>query len=63
MKKIFVLTAIAAITLTLSACFGSQGAAMSDGGEVTGVRGSGYGEPTPYGMVAVRKGSLKVGLE
>ncbi len=63
MKKIFVLTAVAAVTLTLTACFGSQGAAMSDGGEVTGVRGSGYGEPTPYGMVAVRKGSLRVGLE
>ena len=63
MKKIFVLMAIAATTLMLAACFGSQGAAMADGGEVTGVRGSGYGEPTPYGMVAVRKGSLKVGLE
>ena len=63
MKKIFALMATAVATLALTACFGSQGAAMADGGEVTGVRGSGYGEPTPYGMVAVRKGSLKVGLE
>ena len=63
MKKIFGLMATAVATLALTACFGSQGAAMADGGEVTGVRGSGYGEPTPYGMVAVRKGSLKVGLE
>ena len=63
MKKITGLIAMAATVLTLTACFGSQGTAMADGGEVTGVRGSGYGEPTPYGMVAVRKGSLKVGLE
>lgn len=63
MKKIFGLMVTAVVTLMLTACFGSQGAAMADGGEVTGVRGSGYGEPTPYGMVAVRKGSLKVGLE
>ena len=63
MKKIFGLMATAVATLALTACFGSQGAAMADGGEVTGVRGSGYGEPTPYGMVAGRKGRLKVGLE
>ena len=44
MKKIFGLMATAVATLALTACFGSQGAAMADGGEVTGVRGSGYGD-------------------
>lgn len=33
----------------------------SAGGEVTGVGGTAWSEPTPYGMVLVSRGSMKVG--
>lgn len=49
--------------LCLSACFAPKSGAMSSGGELTGVRGVAYSEPTPYGMVAVKRGSLRIGLE
>ncbi len=52
-----------AITAALASCMGTGSQATATGGEVTGVRGSAYSEPTPYGMVAVKKGSLKIGLE
>lgn len=47
--------------LLLSSCFGGQ-RATGAGGEVTGARGSSFVEPAPYGMVAVKRGYLKVGL-
>ena len=47
----------------LSACMGASSNAMATGGEITGVRGTAFSEPAPYGMVAVPKGSLRVGLE
>lgn len=62
MKPIFLLTALV-ISLALTACMGSSSSANAVGGELTGVKGTSYSEPTPYGMVAVRKGSLKVGIE
>ncbi|MFR1986751.1 MAG: SUMF1/EgtB/PvdO family nonheme iron enzyme [Prevotellamassilia sp.] len=46
----------------LSSCMGS-GRAMMNGGEVTGSRAASFNEPTPYGMVEVKRGYLKVGLE
>ena len=55
--------AVAIVGLALSSCMGSQSSAMATGGEVTGSRGQSMSEPTPFGMVAVHKGSLKVGLE
>ena len=33
------------------------------GGEVTGARAASFTEPTPYGMVEIKRGFLKVGLE
>lgn len=45
----------------LFSCMGS-GNAMQNGGEVTGQRASSTMEPTPYGMVEVKRGFLKVGL-
>ncbi len=36
---------------------------MMSGGEVTGQRGSSFIEPTPYGMVEVKRGFLRAGLE
>ena len=51
------------LTLVLTACAGAKSNAMATGGEVTGVRGTALGEATPYGMVSVPKGSLRIGLE
>ncbi len=58
------LTAISLLlTLTvLGACMGS-GRAMQNGGEVTGQRSTSFTEPTPYGMVEVKRGFLKAGME
>ncbi len=49
--------------LILTGCMGASSSANATGGELIGVKGSAYNEPTPYGMVPVHKGSLKVGLE
>ena len=49
--------------LVLASCLGSSSSANAVGGEVTGSKGSSFSEPTPYGMVPVHKGSLKIGLE
>ena len=49
--------------LAMSSCMGSSNSAMATGGEVTGVKGTSFSEPVPFGMVPVRKGSLRVGLE
>ena len=49
--------------LAFGSCLGPRSAASATGGEVTGVRRQAYSEPTPYGMVLVKKGSLKVGTE
>ena len=40
-----------------------SGRAMMNGGEVTGSRGASFNEPTPYGMVEVKRGYLKTGVE
>ena len=52
---------IAAVAMT--SCMGSSSNAMATGGEITGVRGGAFAEPVPFGMVAVEKGSLRVGME
>ena len=64
MKKKSVLLAGAAIgCMILASCFGGKSSAMATGGELTGVKGSSFSEPTPFGMVPIHKGSLKIGLE
>ncbi len=45
--------------LVASSCAGGR---SSSGGEVTGVSASSWAEPTPYGMVLVDRGSMKVGV-
>ena len=62
-KTILLLMAVVALSWAMTACMGSSSSANAMGGEVTGVKGTGFSEPTPFGMVPVRKGSLKVGLE
>lgn len=50
-------------TLLLAMAAGScaTGARSAAGGEVTGIGGSQWTEPTPYGMVLVDRGSIKAG--
>ena len=63
MKHIAINTLLTALCIaTLAACAGNRNA-MQNGGEVTGARGVAFNEPVPYGMVEVKRGFLKVGLE
>lgn len=61
MNKNLFLTMLAIAALATAGCAGS-GRAMQNGGEVTGSRSASTVEPTPYGMVEVKRGFLKVGL-
>ena len=64
MKTKSLLLAGAAIScMILASCFGGRSSANATGGELTGVKGSSFSEPTPFGMVPIHKGSLKIGLE
>lgn len=62
MKKLLVIFAAYAATAALISCMSSGSSAMQNGGEVTGSRGIAVMEPSPYGMVEVKRGYLKVGL-
>jgi len=63
--KSFAIFAICAVSfsLLLHSCFSAMGNANAQGGEVTGVGGLAISEPAPYGMVLVKRGSLKMGSE
>lgn len=59
MKKIIhILLGLLALSVVVSCATGSRN---SMGGEVTGVGGTSWAEPTPYGMVLVSRGSVKMG--
>ena len=60
MKKLIGFCTIAVLLLT--SCFGSK-MMTANGGEVTGTGGKAFVEPTPYGMVLVKRGHLKMGIE
>lgn len=62
MKKLFSIFFTAFALTLLAACAGGSNA-MSNGGEVTGQKSSAASEPVPYGMVEVKRGYLKVGIE
>ena len=61
MKKLLLYIVLA--TSALTSCMSSKGggSSMSNGGEVTGIGGAVFSEPTPYGMVLIDRGSMKVG--
>lgn len=61
-KSVWIVTALCA-SLALSSCLGPKSASSAVGGELTGIHGVAYNEPAPYGMVAVKSGYLKVGLQ
>ena len=56
MKKLFF---IAALTALITSC--APTSSGGSGGELVGVRAMARGEPTPYGMVLVERGSFTVG--
>ena len=60
MKKLIGLCTVAALMLT--SCFGGK-LMTANGGEVTGNSGRAFTEPTPYGMVLVKRGHVKMGIE
>ena len=47
------------LSLLLASCFGSRSSAT--GGEVTGVGGTSWAEPAPFGMVLVDRGAIAMG--
>ena len=62
MKNVWMIVgAMACIAFT--SCLGPKSASSAYGGEVTGVGGGSYSEPAPYGMVQIKRGALKVGLQ
>ena len=61
MKKVFGFIVIAAVALSMASCFSSKKGSAANGGEVTGVGGTNFAEPSPYGMVLIKRGSLKMG--
>lgn len=59
MKKLISAITIPTALLLLTGCFGTRKAAT--GGEVTGVSGVYWTEPSPYGMVLIDRGSIAMG--
>ena len=51
------------LLLLIASCAGSILSSAGRGGEVTGVSGKTFSEPTPYGMTLVKRGFLKMGIE
>lgn len=64
MKKTTILFYLAA-TVFFTGCMSSKhGSSSGGGGEVTGVGGGkAFSEPAPYGMIMVKRGFLKMGIE
>ena len=65
MKTRNIIVGLGLLTMTtLTACFGGKSASTSGrGGEVVGVSGRGFNEPTPYGMTLIKRGYLKMGID
>lgn len=63
MRKLTFVVCLLAISLAVVSCFSSKGASNAHGGEVTGENASSVSEPAPFGMVLVKRGSLKMGTE
>ena len=62
MKKIIFLPMIL-LALVATSCLSPRSFGNANGGEVTGVNAASINEPIPYGMVLVKRGSIKVGEE
>ena len=63
-NKSIITLGLVAFSVALTGCFGSKSAISGGrGGEVVGVSGRSFAEPTPYGMTKVERGSLHMGLD
>ena len=52
------------VTLAVVSCMSSKSASSSGkGGEVVGVSGKTFSEPSPYGMTKIGRGWLRMGIE
>ncbi|MDE6715251.1 MAG: SUMF1/EgtB/PvdO family nonheme iron enzyme [Muribaculaceae bacterium] len=49
------------IALVAVSCVSARSGSGGTGGEVTGVGGTAWAEPTPYGMVLIDRGAIKMG--
>ena len=49
------------VGLTVASCGSSRSSISNSGGEVTGISGTAWAEPSPYGMVLIERGSMKEG--
>ncbi len=64
MRKGFIAIGILVLSTIVISCMSSRsGNADAMGGEVTGVGGTSMQEPAPYGMVLIKRGSLKMGTD
>jgi len=59
MKKLLFIVSLV-ITVALISC-GAPVGESSSGGELTGISAVAWDEPAPYGMVLIKRGSVKVG--
>ena len=48
--------------LLLTSCFGGK-VTSSSGGELTGASNKAFSEPAPYGMVLIKRGHMRMGME
>ncbi len=62
MKKLVFIAVIALIGAIVYSC-GNPLRSSASGGELTGVSMMAWDEPTPYGMVLIKRGALKMGNE
>lgn len=62
MKKLIFIVSVALIGLIVYSC-GNPLRSQANGGEVTGISMMSWEEPTPYGMVLIKRGSLKIGSD
>ena len=63
MKKIVFAIGTLVFAWMVASCFSTKGNSNASGGEVTGISGTSMAEPAPYGMVLVKRGSLKMGTD
>ena len=62
MRKNISIICLFVLAMIVSSCLGEK-AVSASGGEVTGVSGKAFTEPTPYGMVMVKRGHLHMGID
>ena len=62
MKKNVLIGLCLVSLLALTSCFGGK-STTSSGGELTGSTGRSFSEPSPYGMVLIKRGHLLMGIE